>query len=214
MAFPFPAHRQAGVNALAGECGQFDALAAASAPDYVSGGRLKTWEGAMSLRSLTFAAFVILGLAPALGNPLEKELGALSNSCWERTYEAAHLKAHPGQLVTKIRLSTKVQDDGGIFASLGINLRHRGGGGPFDYKAYGACLAKGGALQCPSEWDAGMFSLEKGQGGALKVKNSGMIVNPTIYDSEDIAGNAVDLGKTDDGVWLLSRINDESCALF
>ena len=160
------------------------------------------------------AAFLTLGLAPALANPLENELAALSNSCWERTYDAAHLKAHPKQMVAKIRLSTEVQDDGNIVASLGINLRQRDGAGRFDYKAYGYCQPKGGALACPSEWDAGTFSLEKGRNGALKIKNSRMIVNPSEYDSEDIADNAVDLGKSDDAVWLLTRIKDEGCDLF
>ena len=166
----------------------------------------------MSLRSAALAAFIMLGLAPALANPLEKELAALSNSCWERTYEAAHLKAHAKQKVVKIRLSTEVQDEGTIYASLGINLR-KPAGRRFDYTAFGHCEAKGGALSCPSEWDAGSFSLEKAKGGLL-VRNHKMIVNPSNYDSEDIADNAVDLGKSDDAVWLLSRINDEGCDLY
>jgi hypothetical protein len=40
-----------------------------------------------------------------------------------------------------------------------------------------------------------------------------MIVNPSNYDSEDIAPGAVNLGKSDDKAWLLRRIKDEGCDL-
>jgi hypothetical protein len=165
------------------------------------------------LRAILFA-FCILGLAsPLSANPLEEELAALSNSCWERTYDAAHLKAHPRQRVTKIRLSTEVQDDGNIVASLGINLRQRLGGQKFDYSAFGRCEARQDFLACPSEWEAGTFVIEKAKGGIL-VYNKGMIVNPSNYDAEDIAPGSVDLSKSDDKAWLLSRIEDEGCDLY
>ncbi len=168
----------------------------------------------MSLRSAAIAAFVMLGFAPAFANPLEKELAALSNSCWERSYDAAHLKAHPGQRTVKIRMSTEVQEDATIRAELGINLRKRTGqSGPFDYVAFGYCEARKDFVACPSEWDAGSFLIEKAKGG-LKVYNKGMIVNPSNYDSEDIAPGAVDLYESDDKSWLLKRIKDEGCDIF
>ncbi len=157
-------------------------------------------------------AFLLAAILPLAANPLESELAAMSNSCWERTYDAAHLKAHPKQLVTKIRLSTEVQDDGNIYASLGINLR-QDQGRKFDYSAFAPCQAKGAALSCPSEWDAGAFSLEKAKGGLL-VRNKDLIVNPSNYDAEDVAPNAVSLGKSDDAAWLLMPSADEGCDLF
>lgn len=168
----------------------------------------------MSLRSVVFAAFVTFGLAPALANPLENELAALSNSCWERTYDAAHLKAHPLQRTVKIRLSTEAQDDGNIHAELGLNLRQRNGAGrPFDYAASSYCKVRGAALACPSEWDAGTFLLEKSRDGLL-IHNRNMIVNPSNYDSEDIAPGSVELSKTDDKSFLLTRIKDEGCGIY
>ena len=168
----------------------------------------------MSLRSAALAAFVTLGLAPALANPLEKELAALSNSCWERTYDAAHLKAHPLQRTVKIRLSTEVQDEGTIRAELGVNLRKRNGaGGQFDYAAPAYCEARQDFLACPSEWEAGSFLIEKAKGG-LMVYNKGMIINPSNYDSEDIAPGSVDLYESDDKQWLLRRVEDEDCAIY
>jgi hypothetical protein len=177
-------------------------------------GALRIWEALMSLRSAASAAFIVVSLAPALANPLERELAALSNSCWERTYDAAHLKAHPGQRTVKIRLSTQVQDDGSIVGQLGINMRKRTvAGGRFDYAAFGYCKARQDAIACPSEWDAGTFLIEKAKGGLL-VHNKGMIVNPSNYDSEDIAPGAVDLYESDDKSWLLKRIEDEGCDIF
>jgi hypothetical protein len=152
---------------------------------------------------------------PVLANSLETFLSSNDgNSCWERSYDAAHLKAHPKQIVTKIRLSTEVQDDGSIYAQLGFNMRKRTGqGGGFDYAAGSQCRARGERLSCPSEWDAGTFTIEK-SGGALLVKHSGMIVNPSNYDSEDIADNSVDLSKSDDATWLLRRLDNDSCDIY
>jgi hypothetical protein len=168
----------------------------------------------MSLRIAALAALVMSGPAPAAANPLEKELAALSNSCWERTYDAAHLKAHPGQKVVRIRLSAHVQEDGSVAGRLGINLRRRiGAGDPFDYAAFGYCTARKDFLDCPSQWDAGSFLIEKAKGG-LKVYNKGMIVNPSNYDAEDVAPGAVELNMFEDGSWLLTRSKDEGCDIY
>jgi hypothetical protein len=161
-------------------------------------------------------ALIIPFLAtPALANALETFLSSNGgNSCWERSYDAGHLKANPKQLVTKIRLSTEVQDDGSIYAQLGFNMRQRTGqSGPFDYAAGSQCSAKGAAIVCPSEWDAGTFTIEKSGDGIL-VKHSGMIVNPSNYDSEDIADDAVDLSKSDDASFLLRRAKAEGCNIY
>jgi hypothetical protein len=169
----------------------------------------------MPLRIALTAAFAAFALTGAAANPLEDELARASNTCWERSYDAAHMKAHPKQLVAKIRLSTEVQDDGSIVAQLGFNLRKRNGvGGAHDYAAFGICKAKGEGITCPSEWDAGTFSITKGKGGALLVSNRHMIVNPSNYDSEDIAPGAVDRGKSDDAVWMVTRIKDEGCDIY
>jgi hypothetical protein len=78
------------------------------------------------------SVFVITLSASALANPLETKLAAEANTCLELVNDGAHLKAHPKQQVAKIKLSTEVQDNGSIVASLGINLRKRNGSGKFD----------------------------------------------------------------------------------
>ncbi len=164
---------------------------------------------------LRFAFALALLASSAFANPLETELaGRGGNTCWERIYDAAHLKAHPLQRVAKIRLSTEVQEDGTIRAELGLNLRKRlGDGARFDYAASSYCTAKKDFLTCPSEWEAGSFLIEKAKGG-LKVYNKGMIINPSNYDSEDIAPGAVDIYESDDKQWLLRRVTDEGCDIY
>ena len=169
----------------------------------------------MSLRIASLALFAALGMTGAAANPLEDELASASNTCWERSYDAAHLQAHPQQQVTKIRLATEVQDDGSIVAQLGFNLRGRSGAGfRHEYTAFGYCKAQGKGIACPSQWDAGTFSISKGKGGTLLVTNRHMIVNPSNYDAEDIAPGAVDLGKSDDAQWMVTRIENESCDIY
>jgi hypothetical protein len=164
---------------------------------------------------LRFALLIPLLATPALANSLETFLAAKGgNSCWERSYDAAHLKANPRQLVTSVRLSAEVQDGGAIHADIGFNLRKRTGqSGPFDYAAGSYCAAKGAAIACPSEWDAGIFTIERSGDGIL-VKHSGMIVNPSNYDSEDIADTAIDLSKSDDASFLLRRAQEEGCSVY
>ncbi len=152
--------------------------------------------------------------SPASANPLETELAGMANSCWERSYDAAHLKAHTLQQVTTIKLSAEVQEDGTIRAELGVNLRRcTGEGGPYDYAASSYCEAREDFLACPSEWEAGSFLIEKAKGG-LKVYNKGMIINPSNYDSEDIAPGALDIYESDDKEWLLRESADESCDIY
>jgi hypothetical protein len=124
------------------------------------------------------------------------------------------LKSHALQRVVRVRLSAEVMDDGSVHADIGFNLRERtGSGGGFDYAAGAYCEARGEAISCPSEWDAGSFLIER-KGADILVSNKGMIVNPSNYDSEDIAPGSVDLSKSDDTSWLLRHSDDEGCDIY
>jgi hypothetical protein len=163
----------------------------------------------MQLRLALVLAFMA---APAFARPLEDELPVHSAACWQRTYDAAHLKAHPKQKVARIRLAhTGGEADGTLYLALDINLRKRANYGAFDYVLGGYCKPDGAALTCVPEWDAGSFTIEKGPKQTLLVRNHHMVVNPSNYDSEDIADNAVDLSRTDDAVWLLKPVYPENC---
>ena len=167
----------------------------------------------MSLRPAASAALSLFCFAsPAAARPLEAELPTRGEACWQRIYDAAHLKAHPKQMVARIRLThTGGSVDGQFYLTLDMRLRKRAGAHGHDYKLGGYCKSEGARLTCAPEWDAGTFTVEKGPGKTLRVRNHQMIVNPFEYDSEDIADDAVDLGKSDDASWLLKLVYPENC---
>lgn len=148
-------------------------------------------------------------VAPAMAHPLERELPPRREVCWERLYDAAHLAAKPRQKVTQIRLMhmppAAPYEDGKVYLQLHFNLRDRKTSGTYDYAYGGFCKARGQALRCQSEWEGGVFHVARGPGGTLDIRNSGLIINPSNYDSEDISDDAVRVpAKPDDGVWRLS----------
>ena len=148
----------------------------------------------------------------ASANLLQDALATSGNSCWARTYDEAHLKAHPSQNVSKIRLSSEVQDDGTVAITLGFKIRGKeGGGGRYGYNAFAYCRPNGPELKCIPEWEAGHFSIKSGPKNALTVVNHGLIINPSNYDSEDIADNAVNLAGSDDKTWILRPVYPENC---
>lgn len=167
----------------------------------------------MPFRHAFAISAIALACSPAMANPLEKSLAADGSTCWERVYDAAHLKSHPRQQVVKIRLSTDVQDDGTIVAALGMNLRKRIGDPRLDYATTGFCKARGAGIVCTPEWESGTFTIERGKGETVLVRNGGLIMNPAAHAAEEIAPGAIDLGKTDDASWRLNRI-DSGCEVY
>lgn len=167
----------------------------------------------MSLRLAAFSALCVLSLtSPAAARPLEDELPLQGEACWQRIYDAAHLKAHPKQKVAHIRLAHRGNsEDGTLYLSLDMNLRKRTNTGKFDYVLGGYCKPSGTSLTCTPEWDAGTFSIEKGPKKTLLIHNHHMVVNPSNYDAEDIADKAVDLSKSDDATWMLQLVYPENC---
>ncbi len=169
----------------------------------------------MMSRAAVLAVMLILPLAtPVLARPLERELPLRRNACWERSYDAAHLATHPRQKVTQVRLLHQPPLDnstpGQIYLQLHFNLRERKTDSNYDYAYGGFCRASGQTVRCESEWAGGVFHVVRGPNGTLDVRNGGLIANPSNYDSEDIADNAVKLpAKPDDGTWRLSPATGE-----
>lgn len=155
---------------------------------------------------------VMLGFClalPAASRPLERELPSRRAACWERDYDAAHLKAHPRQRVASIRLvhlpDAMPPEPGGIYVQFYINLRQRSVATGYDYQLGGFCRPHGKDLRCQPEWEAGSWRIEAGPDGTLDVKNAGIIANPNPYDAEEIADNAVEIpSRPDDMLWRLS----------
>ena len=165
---------------------------------------------------LRLALIATIGLAasllagPADARPLETELPPKRAACWERSYDAAHLAAHPLQKVSRIRLvhlpgDWKAEASRGFYVVLYLDLRQRvKAASDYDYQISGFCKPRGQGVRCVPEWEAGSWLLERGPGGTLDIRNGGIIANPNPYDAEEIADDAVKIpAKPDDGVWRL-----------
>src|ERR1700722_4366321 len=136
------------------------------------------------------------------------------DTCWERIYDDAHLKAHPRQQVVQIRLfhlpSRWPRPAPGVtFVALEMNLRartHRSD--TFDYSLGGFCQPSHGALRCAPEWRAGSWQIESEANGSLIVRNDDITVNPTPSAAEERSEDAVTLkAANDDAVWRLQRMS-------
>lgn len=152
---------------------------------------------------------MIPAAAPAAARPLESELPPRRAACWERSYDEAHLKVHPQQKISRIRLVHLPETWSGtppqsIFVMLYMNLRQRRTGQDYDYQLSGFCKARGEGLHCVPEWEAGSWSIVRGPQGTLEIRNHGIVANPHPYDAEEIADGAATIpARPDDGVWRL-----------
>lgn len=105
---------------------------------------------ALNLRLPCLALAIAMGAAPA---PAADVLPA--TGCYERVYDAAHLKAHEGQFVVRARMEivspfeeqlTDKATATPIVANGDFRVWVRGRKKRFE--SYGACKARGGALMC------------------------------------------------------------------
>lgn len=165
-------------------------------------------------------ALLMLAAAGASARPLERELPPKAKACWSKVYDEGHLKAHPKQRVTAIKLVHLPDDwsdseNGRFYVDLRFKLRGKTSSNDFEYSLSAFCGATKGGLICKNEWDAGTWRISASSGGLL-IRNGGMIIaNPIPYDAEEIADGAVRIrAEPDDRAWLLdSRTSDASCKI-
>lgn len=94
---------------------------------------------------------------PALAESPRAAVFPGDQGCYRRDYDAAHLAAHPDQLVKTIRLSADSAQSDARFLLLTIEIQPRGGAA---VRARGYCENTGGSLSCGLEGDAGWLTLE------------------------------------------------------
>lgn len=150
-------------------------------------------NGAVILRTL--AAVLALAATSARAEPATDmrtlfPLGA--PACFANVFDAAHMKAHPDQTVTALRLvrgypQLRMEDETagpdapkdappdqarGVMAQLIVTFRDAGGkGSPKRFAAAVNCTADAGAsqLRCGIDCDGGGFSVEREAGGTLRM---------------------------------------------
>lgn len=105
---------------------------------------------------LALACLQLLSSAAASAEPL--------NGCFSRTYDAAHLAAHPGQTVSamKLKLKPRQMDDGYNF---GAELRFGFREDKRAFFAVGICKDTAGTLTCSLDQDAGQLTVQPAEGG-------------------------------------------------
>lgn len=146
----------------------------------------------MRLKAVAAASLACALSAPAGAAPFDATFG--KTACYARSYDAAHLRAHPRQTVAKIALSYAPANADGVRNTaarfeLGFSFQLKGGAGWYDGNA--ECAAKGAGFDCSLEADGGLFRLTP-KDGALRLD----VVN---RGGRDASGNQINLEGDDFG---------------
>ena len=165
----------------------------------------------LPLVSLLAAPLVLAATTTVMA---ESQLLPDRDTCWERIYDDAHLKAHPRQQVVRIRLfhlpSRWPQPAPGVtFVALEMNLRARThGSNAFDYSLGGFCQPSRDGLRCEPERHAGSWRIERGPNGSLIVRNDDITVNPSSSAAEERSEGTVTLAAAnDEAAWRVQRMS-------
>ena len=158
----------------------------------------------MRLASTLAATLALcLAAAPALAQSPRDRLFPDDLGCYRRDYDAAHLAAHPDQLVKTIRLSADRPFSDERFLLLAVEILPRGGEAVL---AHAYCENTGGILSCGLEGDAGWLQLEPtAKGLRAKVGRDG------IGFETDTGFLTFGGGQSDDEVFALPRVDEEAC---
>lgn len=141
--------------------------------------------------------------SPALAESPRAALFPDDQGCYRRDYDAAHLAAHPDQLVKTIRLSADKPYSDDRYLLLAIEIVPREGEAVL---AHGYCENTGGSLSCGLEGDAGWLTLEPTATGLrAKVGRDG------IGFETDTGFITFGGGQSDDEVFALPRAMEEAC---
>lgn len=120
------------------------------------------------MRHFVFACSVLFA-TPVLAQSTVDRVFGPGAPCFSRTYDAAHMDAHPAQQVTMIVISADTEDmahdttDDRLLLVDVITRDHK-----VPYSGIGYCAATSTGLACLLEGDAGRFTLT-GQDGRLRL---------------------------------------------
>lgn len=125
--------------------------------------------------------------------------------CWTRTYDAAHLRAHPRQVTTFFSVQSSPAMTGAPAGRVAtaFAFQVRNSRGVYGGQAY--CARAGAGATCSGEGDAGNYRLDRRPGGVLRV---------TITDrlaAEGANGFSPELGGREDRVFDLRPSPAAAC---
>ena len=144
--------------------------------------------GEAFLRKIIWVAVMLAGVGPAAAGVVTDRFEN-GGGCYIRQYDAAHLRAHPDQVVSQVNLelSPDQLEAGSTTLYFEFTLRQ---GSRYGADAY--CTGD----QCSLEGDGGSFTLAK-QGKAIKLTVGDFLA----LEGEDFSP---DLASSDDRVFLLN----------
>lgn len=142
--------------------------------------------------------------SPALAESPRDALFPGDEGCYRRDYDAAHLAAHPDQLVREIRLSPDKAVLDARYLVLKVQVRLRGSDDELLANAY--CENTGGSLSCGLEGDAGWLTLEPTAKGLRASVGRDGIGFETDTGFVTLGG-----GQSDDAVFAIPRARAEAC---
>jgi hypothetical protein len=128
-------------------------------------------------------------------------------ACYARTYDTAHLAAHPQQTVTNFFVGAagpewRSTETAGHFAvSFGFRITGRGD----LYSGAGMCAPNGEALSCDVEGDGGAFTIAR--------NGDGLRITLRRLEVEGARDFSPDLAAGDNRVMLLSPAEAGACAV-
>ncbi|MET3925898.1 hypothetical protein [Devosia sp. 2618] len=164
-------------------------------------------------RRIIVAAALCLALAQgATAGELDSFIAPVDGASitWSRNYDAAHLAAHPDQLVTAMQLAVSYEIfDPALEGQVNFELQAALRGGKQGVTT-GTCMPYGQNMWCGVECDGGGILVSKRPGGSVLVNlaNVGYIRMSEVGCGEDenSEGGSFDLtsGK-DDKLFLLNR---------
>ena len=156
------------------------------------------------MRLLLMAALAVALLSlPVQAGPVFDRLSGpnpQTDQCFARFYNAAHLKRHPRQRVTRFQLRRDRSSPVNSAARFTVALGFRTSDGPDLFTVHGICAPRGSLAMCDGEGDAGRFR--------LKINGTNLIVE---IDRLELEGSGADLAESDDRTFLLRPAPAREC---
>jgi hypothetical protein len=156
-------------------------------------------------RSMIVATAGALVVAPAASADVMGDLSR-AGACWTRTYDAAHLRAHPAQTVTRVSLMSMNSVPGQAKNVRGVVFGMRQRPGNELSVASAECRASGAGARCTAQMDAGAFRFDSRPKGVLRLTVAGSLQLERM--SGDYTAN---LASSDDRVFDLSPAPTSAC---
>jgi len=132
--------------------------------------------------------------------------------CYARTYDAAHLKAHPRQKTVALEIdmvAANPDDRPNTAERFELGVGFQGRKGADWYTGNAICKTENGRMSCFLEGDGGDLKLTPLPDGSLKVETSRIAIEGGSDAAE--AFFEIEAGKDDDSVFILPRANRALC---